>query len=97
MRYKNTTTVLDDAGTEKKQPASWYNWTLQGYTDFRECESSDGSVGETRLTASRLNTRVRDGDTHHDDVHIFFTRLTGELWLNFHDNFFNKKISCKWM
>ena len=66
-----TKTVLDDAGNEKKQPASQYNPTLLGYTDFRKCESSDGSAGETRLTTSRERTRVRDGDAHLDDI-LFF-------------------------
>ena len=42
MRYKHTTTVLNDSGSEKKQPENQYNRTLQGYTGFRGI--SDGSV-----------------------------------------------------
>jgi len=94
MRYIHTTTVLDDAGNEKKQPANLYNWTLQGYTGFRKCESSDGSVGETRLTTSRLNTRVRDGDAHHDDI-ILFTRQRVNYGLTFMITFNNKNSSNK--
>ena len=93
MRYKQTTTVLKDVGTEKKQPTSLYNWTLQGYTSFREIR--EGSVKGLKAHRFQQSTLVRDDETSHDDPSTLVHPDTGELWLNIHDNFKFKKIANK--
>jgi len=38
-------------GSEKKQPTSWYNWTLPGYINFRGISVTE-VYGGKRLAAS---------------------------------------------
>ena len=66
MRYKQTTTVLKDVGTEKKQPTNLYNWTLQDYTSFREIR--EGSVKGLKAHRFQQSTLVRDDDALLDDT-----------------------------
>ncbi len=84
-------TVLNDSGSEKKQPENPYSQTLQSYMGFRGIR--DGSVWGVK--AHRFLTAPELEMTMHHMMTTFNSPVVGELWLNIHDNRYSKKLLTK--